>query len=89
MVIERGEARVLHGGDELAGLGPGDFIGEIGAHNDEVRNATVIAKEPMTVIVLTARDFRRAVDAYPSVKSMVEAAVADRTHSLALDRDLI
>jgi len=38
----------------------------------------------MTVIVMTARDFRRALEAYPSVRSMVDAAVADRTRSLTL-----
>ncbi|MCI0346632.1 MAG: cyclic nucleotide-binding domain-containing protein, partial [Chloroflexi bacterium] len=51
-VIEEGEADVVHGGQSLATLGPGDFFGEIALIKTERRTASVVAKTPMKLVVM-------------------------------------
>jgi CRP/FNR family transcriptional regulator, cyclic AMP receptor protein len=58
-VIEDGTAEVRRNGDEIAELGPGDFFGEMGVLEGTQRNATVIAKTPMTLFTLSHWDVRR------------------------------
>ena len=81
-VIEDGEAEVVRGGEHVADLGPGDFLGEIGAHTRGVRNASVIAKSPLTAIVMTARDFRNMERKMPSVAEQIQSAIEERTREL-------
>jgi CRP-like cAMP-binding protein len=52
-VIEDGTAEVIRDGQYLDELGPGDFFGEMGLMEDSPRNADVIAKTPLTLMVLT------------------------------------
>jgi CRP/FNR family transcriptional regulator, cyclic AMP receptor protein len=49
-VIEEGEAEVLRGGEHVASLGPGDFLGEMGIVTRAPRNASVVARSPMRVL---------------------------------------
>lgn len=81
MVIERGEAQVLHDGQEIAMLGPGDFIGEIGAeqrrpqrdrHREGAHDGDRDDREGL----------QEGVERLPV--GQVDAAVADRTRSLTL-----
>src|SRR5688500_16782816 len=58
MVIIDGRAQVVRDGEEVAALGPGDFLGEIAALDMGHRTATVVASTPMRVVVMTARDLR-------------------------------
>src|SRR5437868_2968932 len=57
-VIEEGTAEVTADGRSVARLGPGDFLGEMGAIEHAKRSASVVATSPMTVIVMTDRDLR-------------------------------
>ncbi|MFL5913773.1 MAG: cyclic nucleotide-binding domain-containing protein [Gaiellaceae bacterium] len=83
-VIEEGTAEVSAAdGRTLAQLGPGDFMGELGAMGRAKRSASVFAKSPMTVIVMTDRDLRHLEREMPSVHQQLSAAVDERTAALA------
>jgi NAD(P)H-dependent flavin oxidoreductase YrpB (nitropropane dioxygenase family) len=68
MVIENGSAEVIRDGKHVAELGPGDFLGEIAALEQGRRNASVIARSPMSLVVMTARDLRQLADAIAETK---------------------
>jgi CRP/FNR family cyclic AMP-dependent transcriptional regulator len=82
-VIEEGTAEVLRGDEHVADLGPGDFFGEMGLAGDLRRNASVVATSPMTLIVMTGRDFRHMARRLPDVAEQIERAIAQRTKPLA------
>ena len=83
-VIEEGTAEVKTAdGRRLAELGPGDFMGEMGAMGHAKRSASVVAKSPMTVIVMTDRDLRHLERELPSVHRQLCATVEERTAALA------
>ena len=58
-MIEDGTASVVQDGNEIAELGPGEFFGEMGVLERGQRNATVIAKTPMTLLILSHWDVTR------------------------------
>jgi CRP/FNR family transcriptional regulator, cyclic AMP receptor protein len=77
--IEDGKAEVLRDGEHVADLGPGDFFGEMGLlADDRVRTASVIARTPMQVMVMTGPSFRRVAQEMPHVAASIEAAIKDR-----------
>ena len=81
ILIESGEADVLHGERAIARVGAGDVIGEIGVVDDVLRTATVVAAEPMHVIVMSSWEVKRLL-ADPAVKERLEAQVAERRKAL-------
>jgi CRP/FNR family cyclic AMP-dependent transcriptional regulator len=80
--IEQGRAEVMRDGEHLADLGPGDFLGEMGLLEHAPRNASVIARSPMTVIVMTGQDFRRIDREMPEIASRIQSAVEERATAL-------
>jgi CRP/FNR family cyclic AMP-dependent transcriptional regulator len=78
MVIEEGTAEVTRGGEHVADLGPGDFFGEMGLLEKTLRNATVTAKTPMTLITLTGWDLRRVERTAPQAIERVRAVLEER-----------
>ena len=81
-VIVEGTARVVRDGDQIATLGAGDFMGEVGVLEGTTRNASVFATSPMRVAVMSAgalRDVRREI---PHVAERIERAVAERTRQI-------
>lgn len=80
-VIEQGRAEVRRGQELVAELGPGDFFGEIALLEADRRNASVVAAEPMRVIVMTRRDFGEMQAEMPSVAAQIRQAVEDRRGS--------
>ena len=85
VVIEDGTAEVMRDGAHVADLGPGDFLGEIAALERGTRNATVVARSPMHLLVMTARDLREIAAAIPEVGETLRAAARER-HPLAAAR---
>lgn len=77
-VIEAGTAEVVRDGKSIAELGPGDFFGEVALIEKDRRNATVTAKTPMTVIVLTAHAFRSLQLTLPRVYATVKGEIEKR-----------
>jgi CRP/FNR family cyclic AMP-dependent transcriptional regulator len=82
-IIEEGTAEVVRDGKRVAELGPGDFLGEMGAIRQARRNASVVAKSPMRVVVMTARDFRRLEHEMSGVAQQIRDAIAARSEVLA------
>jgi CRP/FNR family transcriptional regulator, cyclic AMP receptor protein len=78
VVLVEGEAEVLRKGRLVAGLGPGDFVGEIALVTGRPRNATVRTRGPARVLVLTASGFRTLMRDVPSIQAKVLVALAQR-----------
>ncbi|MEZ4322132.1 MAG: cyclic nucleotide-binding domain-containing protein [Myxococcota bacterium] len=57
LLIESGDVKVEAGGFEVARMGPGAIIGEIGLFTHAVRTATVTALSDVVLQVLSRRDF--------------------------------
>jgi CRP-like cAMP-binding protein len=81
-VIEAGTAEVVRDGDHVADLGPDDFLGEMGIVGQAQRNASVVARSAMRVIVLSEQDFRGISRAFPDVGERIQEAVEERYRSL-------
>jgi CRP/FNR family transcriptional regulator, cyclic AMP receptor protein len=84
-VILEGEIDVTAGGKHVATRGGGDFVGEIALLEETKRTATVTAKTPLHVMVLTRQDFRRLVDDNPSVERKIMHALGRRVIELSQD----
>jgi CRP/FNR family transcriptional regulator, cyclic AMP receptor protein len=82
IVIESGQAEVARDGEHVADLGPGDFLGEIAALEHGQRNASVVARSPMCLIVMTARDLRQLAASIPEFGETLRATAEER-HPLA------
>jgi CRP-like cAMP-binding protein len=80
--IEEGSAEVVKDGRHVADLGPGDFFGEMGAIDHSLRRASVVAKSPMTLMVMTAHEFRDMTRDLPQVASAIEQAIEERSAAL-------
>ncbi len=66
-ILEEGSAKVTHQGEHLAELGPGDFFGEMALVDRTIRNASVVATSPITVVVMTGQAFRQMKRELPAV----------------------
>jgi CRP-like cAMP-binding protein len=84
-VILDGKTEISSKGKSVAARGSGDFVGEIALLEDTKRTATVTAKTPLHVLVLTRQDFRRLVDANPNVERKIMQALARRVVELSAD----
>ena len=58
-VIEEGSAAIVRDGQQLATVGRGDIIGEIGVLEKTKRNADITVTEPMLAIKITHWEIRR------------------------------
>jgi CRP/FNR family transcriptional regulator, cyclic AMP receptor protein len=80
--IEEGTAEVWRGDQYLDDLGPGDFFGEMAVIGNITRTASVTAKTPLTVVVLTASACRRLEREQPEVSKRLRKAIEERRHHL-------
>lgn len=78
LAIEEGTASVSRAGREIATLGPGDVIGEMGVLEREQRNATVVATTPMMLMTLTGWDIKRLDKSAPAVVAHLRGLVEQR-----------
>ena len=77
-VIMEGEVEVTRRGKKLATRSSGDFFGEIALVENVPRTATVTARTPLRVFVLTRQSFLRLLDEQPGVERKVMRALARR-----------
>ena len=84
-VILEGEVDVKRKGKSLGTRGAGDFIGEIALLEEIERTATVTAKTPLHVFVLTRPAFQHLVNEHPAVERKVMRALARRLAALSTD----
>ncbi len=84
-VIVDGNAEVTRQGKRVATRGGGEFVGEIALLEETPRMATVTARTPLRLFVLTRKDFRQLVRENPSVERKVLRALALRVVELSRD----
>ena len=77
-IIDEGQAEVMHEGQVVATLGPGDVFGESGVLSKGMRNADVRATTPMRLITLTGWDLRRLRSRIPLLEERISALAAER-----------
>ena len=87
-VIVDGEVEVTRKGRRLTTRGGGEFVGEIALLEETPRMATVTAKTPLRIFVLTRTDFRHLLGENPSVEQKVLRALARRVVELSSDPTL-
>jgi CRP/FNR family transcriptional regulator, cyclic AMP receptor protein len=77
-LIVDGTAEVVRGGARIAERGPGEFFGEMALLDEERRTATVTAKSPMRVLVMTRQNFRALDGTAPEIHATVAEAIEAR-----------
>jgi CRP-like cAMP-binding protein len=80
-VIESGEAEAVADGSPLRTMGPGDWFGEIAIVEHSQRTATVVATSPLTVIAMTAYEFRRLEAEHPDIATTITEKMQQRGHA--------
>ena len=78
-IIDEGTASVVHDGQELTQLGPGEMFGEMGLLRKEQRNATVRAATDMRLIHLTKFDLNRLRAPAPQILERINEIVESRS----------
>jgi CRP-like cAMP-binding protein len=78
VILVEGEADVMRDGNLIAGLGPGDFVGEIALVTGQPRTATVRTRGAARVLVINAQAFRTLMQDVPAIQAHVLMAVAAR-----------
>jgi CRP/FNR family cyclic AMP-dependent transcriptional regulator len=79
--IESGEAEAVADGEALRQMGPGDWFGEIGIVQHSPRTATVSATSPLTLIAMTAFEFRRLEAEHPDIAATLTTTMQERLGS--------
>lgn len=77
-VVVSGSVRVMRGSEQVARLGPGETVGEMGALDLEPRSATVIASEPTRLIRLERNDLMDLLTDYPELMRSLAAMLVER-----------
>lgn len=76
-VIISGHVQVIHDGEVLAELGPGEIVGELSMlSGDHHRNADVRAATEVELLVFGVTSLRRVMDAAAPVRAQILAAAA-------------
>jgi CRP-like cAMP-binding protein len=84
-VIVDGTTEVTQNGKPVATRGGGDFVWEIALLEETRRTATVKAKTPLRVFVLTRKDFRDLLAENPVVEGKILRTLARRVVQLSSD----
>jgi CRP-like cAMP-binding protein len=77
--IEEGEVEVWRGDEKIATLKEGDVVGETGAVERSLRNATVRATTPLRVIFFTQADIDRVRKEIPDLDERLQEVLRDRS----------
>jgi CRP/FNR family transcriptional regulator, cyclic AMP receptor protein len=81
MIMVNGMAEVTQGGRSIATIGRGDLVGEMSLlqpHGKGRRNATVTAVTDAEIYAGSPAEFRRILEASPSVAEKVQQTIASR-----------
>ena len=77
-LILEGECAVRRDGRHVATLKPGDYFGELSLLDRGVRNATVVAETPATLLLLGQREFSGVLDELPVLAHKMLTIMAHR-----------
>ena len=81
-IVQDGQVEVTVGGGRVASLGRGDFLGEIALIDGRPRTATTTAVGSARLLVIGHREFHQLMDDFPSVKTAVLEALAERVRRI-------
>jgi CRP-like cAMP-binding protein len=77
-VVGAGSAAVEIDGRAVGTVGPGDVVGEMSLLDGGPRSATVTALSPMTLYVMSRREFQSMMRANPSIVGKIATSLARR-----------
>jgi CRP-like cAMP-binding protein len=77
-VIIDGEVGVTKGGETVAKLGPGSYVGEQALLDPGPRTATVTALGDVQAVLLSSREFYAAIDDVPGLSRKLLTGMAHR-----------
>ena len=77
-VLIEGTVEARRNGRRVATFESGDFFGEIALLTESPRTATVVAADPVRLLVISGQSFRRLLGDTPSIQGKVLAALAER-----------
>jgi voltage-gated potassium channel len=72
-----GEVIIRDKGQDIATVGPGDFVGEGAIVNRTYRSAQVIAKTPLTALVISADEGRQLASEIPALNDLIHRSKND------------
>jgi CRP/FNR family transcriptional regulator, cyclic AMP receptor protein len=82
-VLESGTVSVQVGGQRVAGLGPGDFFGELALLDAGPRTATVVADTEVRVLVVSRQEFAGLLEQEPHLAVRMLPAIGARLRAQA------
>jgi CRP/FNR family transcriptional regulator, cyclic AMP receptor protein len=77
-IVLEGEVEVRQGDRVIATRGPGEYVGEIALLDNRPRTATVVAATPVSVEVLSRREFKSLLIEAPELSEQILATMAQR-----------
>jgi CRP/FNR family transcriptional regulator, cyclic AMP receptor protein len=77
-VVEQGAVEVRRNGDTIATIGEGEVVGERGMVTRGLRNASVVATDPVRAIFLTEDQVRRLRRDHPEVEDRLRSILQER-----------
>jgi CRP-like cAMP-binding protein len=77
-LIVDGDVSVRKGGEEIARLGPGDVIGEMGIVRHRLRSASVVSITPLDVIHFTREGLEQLISEVPAFGEAIRGTSEDR-----------
>jgi CRP/FNR family transcriptional regulator, cyclic AMP receptor protein len=77
-LILAGSAVVRDRGEQLAELGPGEIVGEVGIRQNRLRTATVTANTRLRLLHFSKDDFVRLTDSIPGFRKAIDETIAKR-----------
>lgn len=77
-LILSGSVVVREKGEQLAELGPGEIVGEVGVRQNRLRTATVTAKSRLQLLHFSKTEFVRLTDSIPGFRRAIDDTIADR-----------
>lgn len=77
-VIVDGTVEVTKGGDHVADVGAGGFVGEMALLSHSTRNSTVTAKTAVDVLHISGREFGTILREVPTIAAKMLPIVAGR-----------
>jgi voltage-gated potassium channel len=74
-----GEVQIRDNGQDIATVGAGEFVGEGAIVNRTYRSAQVIAKTPLTALVISAEEGRKLAAEIPALNDLIQREASDRS----------
>ena len=74
-LIKKGLIEIQKGGKEIAVLGEGDFLGEMGVIDGRPRSATAIARTDTTVLVIDVDELKKKMEEDPMIGMLITTLI--------------